>query len=257
MFKRLVSTVLLACIVVPTFFWAKDMIAVSVKPTSLASKVYDLAYSAKAKVLDLASDAQREAIDLEYQQIAEDIEATETLIASLESSPGNSRKVEALRLDLADLLRRRERAAAESAEHLASLDTERLEAEKYFLVKLRSRAAKEEWNSVSKIARIESSISSHASERQQEDLAALVNDFIEAVVMMDIESAKSLSTPELASEMSLARIRSMRRNTPLELEEGFELRTPEFGNHIEVWAGDKIASLCSKDGDWRFASAWD
>lgn len=256
MFKRLISGIFLVCIVAPAFFWVKDRTTESMRPDSLASKAYDTIYGIKSWFVDMTADAHQQEIKTEYDRIARDIAETESLLKELESTFSDSDRTRDLRSDLAALLQRRERALAGKNEQLLSLNAERLEAEKYFLVHLRSKTANEEWNSMARIARIEASMSDQVSRSEQSRIAAIVNDFVDAVATMDLDSVRSLSTPELGSELSLARIRSMRRNTPAELTSGFELRRTGNPKTIEVWSRTRIGIICSTDGKWMFAEAW-
>lgn len=256
--NRIISGVLLACIIVPTVFWAFDLIKVSVNPNSIASTIYDSAYATKKKILDMATEASRKNVEDEYAEIAADIEEIEQLLNGSDGNgPSlNSEQIVALRNELGDLLKRRESILDASTEQLLAMDKERLDAERYFLVKFRSKAVKEEWKSLSRIARIETAIAKHSTRFQQEKAAAVVNQFIDAVVEMNVDQVKELSSATLRKELGLARVRIMRRNTPAELESGFELR--EAGrNRLEVWAGEKIATLCSHDGSWLFEEAWE
>ena len=256
--KRIISGVLLACIIVPTVFWAFDLIKISVNPNSIASTIYDSAYATKKRILDMATEASRKSVEDEYAQIAADIEEIEQMLNGSDGDrPSlNSEQIVALRSELGDLLKRRESILDASTEQLLAMDKERLDAERYFLVKFRSKAVKEEWKSLSRIARIETAIAKHSSRFQQEKAAAVVNQFIDAVVEMDIDQVKELSSISLRKELGLARVRNMRRSSPAELESGFELR--EAGkNRLEVWAGDKIATLCSHDGSWLFEEVWE
>jgi hypothetical protein len=256
--KRIISGVLLACIIVPTVFWAFDLIKVSVNPNGIASTIYDSAYATKKKILDMATEASRQSVEDEYAQIAADIEEIEELLngSGGEGLGLNSDQIATMRSELGDLLKRRESILDASTEQLLAMDKERLDAERYFLVKFRSKAVKEEWKSLSRIARIETTIAKHSTRFQQEKAAAVVNQFIDAVVDMDIDQVKDLSSTSLRKELGLARVRNMRRNTPAELESGFELR--EAGrNRLEVWAGEKIAMLSSHDGSWLFEEAWE
>lgn len=257
--KRIISGVLLACIIVPTVFWAFDLIKVSVNPNSIASTIYDSAYATKKTILDMAAEASRKSVEDEYARIAADIEEIEQM---LNGSDGDgptldSEQLVALRSELGDLLKRRESILDASTEQLFAMDKERLDAEKYFLVKFRSRAVKEEWKSLTRIARMEITIAKHLSRFQQEKAAAVVNQFIDAVVEMNVDQVKELSATALRKELGLARVRTMRRNTPAELESGFELRQGGK-NRLEVWAGTKVATLCSQhDGSWLFEEAWE
>ena len=256
--NRIISGVLLACIIVPTVFWAFDLIKVSVNPNSIASTIYDSAYATKKKILDMATEASRKNVEDEYAEIAADIEEIEQLLNGSDGNgPSlNSEQIVALRNELGDLLKRRESILDASTEQLLTMDKERLDAERYFLVKFRSKAVKEEWKSLSRIARIETAIAKHSTRFQQEKAAAVVNQFIDAVVEMNVDQVKELSSVTLRKELGLARVRIMRRNTPAELESGFELR--EAGrNRLEVWAGEKIATLSSIDGSWLFEEAWE
>ena len=257
--KRIISGVLLACIIVPTVFWAFDLIKVSVNPNSIASTIYDSAYATKKTILDMAAEASRKSVEDEYAQIAADIEEIEQMLnGSDDDGPTlNSEQLLALRSELGDLMKRRESILDASTEQLLAMDKERLDAEKYFLVKFRSKAVKEEWKSLSRIARIETTIAKHSSRFQQEKAAAVVNQFIDAVVEMNVDQVKELSANALRKELGLARIRTMRRNTPAELESGFELRQAGK-NRLEVWAGTKVATLCSQHvGSWLFEEVWD
>jgi hypothetical protein len=258
--KRIIPGVLLACIIVPTFFWAFDLIKVSVNPNSIASTIYDSAYAAKKTILDMAAEHSRNSVDDEYAQIAVDIEEIEEMLNGSDGDGPtlNSEQLVALRSELGDLLKRRESILDATTEQLLAIDRDRLVAEKYFLVKFRSKAVKEEWKSLSRIARIENTIGKHSSRFQQEKAAAVVNKFIDAVVEMNVDQVKELSATGLQKELGLARIRSMRRNTPPELESGFELR--DAGKmRLQVWAGgEKVATLCSQhDGSWVFEEAWE
>lgn len=257
--KRIISGVLLACIIVPTVFWAFDLIKVSVNPNSVASTIYNSAYATKKTILDMAAEASRKSVEDEYAEIAADIEEIEQMLNGSDGDRPtlNSEQLVALRSELGDLLKRRESILDASTEQLLAMDKERLDAEKYFLVKFRSKAVKEEWKSLSRIARIETTIAKHSSRFQQEKAAAVVNQFIDAVVEMNVDQVKDLSANALRKELSLARVRTMRRNTPAELESGFELRQAGK-NRLEVWAGTKVATLCSQhDGSWLFEEVWD
>jgi hypothetical protein len=258
MMKRIISGVLLACIIVPTVFWAFDLIKVSVNANSIANTIYDSAYATKKKILDMATEASRQSVEAEYAQIATDIDEIEVLLNGADDGVPSlkSEQALALRSELEDLLKRRESILDASTEQLLAMDKERLDAERYFLVKFRSNAVKEEWKSLTRIARIETAIATHSTRFQQEKAAAVVNRFIDAVVQMNIDQLKELSSTALRKELGLARVRTMRRNTPAELESGFELR--EAGkNRLEVWAGEKIATLCAHDGTWVFEEAWE
>lgn len=257
--KRIISGVLLACIVIPTVFWAFDLIKVSVNPNSIASTIYDSAYATKKAILDMATEARRKSTEEEYAQIAADIEEIEQMLnGSGGDGPSmNSEQLVALRSELGDLLKRRESILDASTEQVLAMDKERLDAEKYFLVKFRSKAVKEEWKSLSRIARIETTIAKHSSRFQQEKAASVVNQFIDAVVELNVDQVKELSASVLRKDLGLARVRTMRRNTPAELESGFELRDAGR-NRLEVWAGEKIATLCSHDGSsWLFEEVWE
>lgn len=257
--KRIVSGVLLACIIVPTVFWAFDLFKVSVNPNSIASTVYDSAYATKKSIVDMATEFSRQSVEAEQSQIAIDIEEIELLLnGSNGDGPSlNSEQIVALRSEVGDLLKRRESILDASTEQLLAMDKERLDAERYFLVKFRSKAVKEEWKSLSRIARIETAIAKELTRAQQEKAAAVVNQFIDAVVEMNVDQVKELSYARLREDLGLARVRKMRRNTPAELESGFELREAE-SNRLEVWADDeKIATLGSHDGSWLFEEAWE
>jgi hypothetical protein len=257
MTKRFFSGVILACTLTLAYFWTADMRKDALNPNSVASTIYDSAYATKKKILDMATEANRQAIDSEYEQIVADIEEIEVLLNGPKADGQllNSEQTASLRVELAELIKRREAVLASNTDQLLAMDKERLEAERYFLVKLRSKAVKEEWKSLTRIARIESTIAKHSSRTQQERAAEVVNQFIDAVVDMDINAAKGLSTSSLRSQLGLARVRNMRRNTPAELESGFELRQAGK-NRLEVWAGGKIASLLADGETWLIEDAW-
>lgn len=255
--KRIISGVLLACVVVPTVFWAFDLIKVSVNPNSIASMLYDAAYATKKRILDMATEAGHKSVDDEYAQIAADIEEIEQMLSSDGDGPKlNPEKGEALRKELGDLLKRREDMLNAKTEQLAAMDKDRLDAERYFLLKFRSSYLKEEWKSVSRIARIETSLEKHSSRFQQEKAAAVVNQFIDSVVELNVDKVRNLCVSSLRKDLGLGRVRTMRRNTPAELENGFELRQAGR-NRLEVWAGAKVATLCSQhDGSWLVEEVW-
>jgi hypothetical protein len=254
--KRILSGVLLACIIVPTFFWAADLIKVSVNPDSIAATIYDSSYLTFKAIVDRAANHLRTEIDTEYEKITEDIENLENFLKDFSSrASANSPQMVALRNELDDLLRRRKAILKEREKQLFAMNQKRLDAEKYFLVKLRAKSQKEEWNSTWRVAELEKSLGEHSNRSDQEKAAAVVNDFIDAVVSLDVEQVKKLSSTTLRSEIGLSRVRNMRRSAPQELETGFELR--EAGDkRLEVWAGEKIALLCSSDGAWVFQDAW-
>jgi hypothetical protein len=257
--KRIISGILLSAIILPFLFWSFDLIKVSVNPNSIASAIYDSAYATKKTILDMAAEASRKSVEDEYAQIAADIEEIEQLLngSDGEGPTLNLEQLVALRTELGDLMKRRESILDARTEQLLAMDKERLDAEKYFFVKFRSKAVKEEWKSLSRIARIETTIAKHTSRFQQEKAAAVVNQFIDAVVEMNVDQVKELSATALRKELGLARVRTMRRNTPAQLESGFELRQAGK-NRLEVWAGKKVATLCSQhDGSWLFEEAWE
>ncbi len=233
MTKLIIACVLLVWIIVPTVFWTFDLIKVSVNPNSIASTLYDSAYATKKT--GMAAETIRKSVEDEYAQIAADIKEIEEMLngSEVDGPTLNSDQILALRSELGDLLKRRE-----SILHA-------------------STAVKEAWTSLSRLAQIETIIATHSGRFQHEKAAAVVNRFIDAVVAMDVDQVKALSAISLRKELDLARIRTMRRNTPDEVENGFELR--EAGkNRLEVWAGQKLATLCSQhDGSWRFEEAWE
>lgn len=256
--KKIVSGVLLACIVIPTCFWAFDLIKGSFNPNSLATKIYDSAYRFKKVILDMAAEGGRKSIEDEYQQIAMDIEEIEEMLGGKQGDGTtlNSDQLITLRKELDELRKRREVILDASTEQLLAMDKERLDAEKFFLIKFRSQAVKEEWRSLSRIVRIESNMAKHSSRLQQEKAAATVNKFIDAILEMNVDRCRELSGTALRIELGLARIRNLRKNLPSELENGFDLR--EGGkNRLEVWAGTKkVSTLSQQDGSWVIEEAW-
>jgi hypothetical protein len=254
--KRILSGVLLACIIVPTFFWAFDLIKVSVNPNSIAATIHDSSYLTYKSIVDRAAAHLRTDIEGEHAQISKDIENIEKLMTeSSAGQPVDKTRMAAWRDELEKLLARRKAILEARSEQLFVMDQQRLEAERYFIVKLRANAAKEEWNSLYRIVEIEGSIAKRTDRNDHEHAASVVNEFIDAVISLDLNQAKKLASKTLRDELGLSRVRAMRRNAPSELEKGFELR--EAGaQRIEVWAGEKIAVLCSQDGTWVLEDAW-
>jgi len=209
----------------------------------------------------MAAEGGRKGLEEEYDQIAADIEQIEQMFKGPDCDGSNlsSEQLLALRSELGDLLKRRESILAARTEQLLAMDKERLDAERYFLVKFRTNAIKEEWKSISRMAQIETNMANHSNHLQREKAAAVVNQFIDAVVEMNIDKVKKLSATALRKELGLARVRSMRRNTPAELDTGgFDLRQAGK-NRLEVWTGQKkILTLCSEyDGNWLIEQAWE
>jgi hypothetical protein len=257
--KRIISGVLLACIIVPTVFWAFDLIKVSVKPNSIASTIYDWSYALKKLTLDLAIESKREGLEKEDEEIAADSAAIQQDLTLLPDDGGllHSEKSRALHSELGEVLNRRGSNLDANKEQLLAMEKEQVAAERYFLEQFRREALKTEWQALSRIIRTETNIARHANRLQHKDAAAVVNQFIDAVAEMNVDQVKELSATALRKELGLARVRTMRRNTPAELESGFELR--EAGkNRLDVWAGSKVATLCSQhDGSWLFEEAWE
>ncbi len=259
MMKKIMSGVLLACIIIPTCFWAFDLIKLSVNPNSIATRIYDSAYRFKKGILDMVAEAGRKSLEDEYKQIATDIDEIERILGEKhgDGPPLNSQQLTALRKELDELRKRREGILKATTEELLKIDKDRLLAEQYFLVKLRSQAVKEEWKSLSRIVTIEANMADHSSRLQQEKAAATVNKFIDGILEMNVDQCRELSGSGLRQHLSLARVRNLRKNAPPELENGFEIRDGGK-NRLEVFAGTKkVSTLTQHDGSWVIEEAWE
>ncbi len=257
--KRILSGVLLCCIIVPTCFWAFDLIKVSVNPNSIATRIYDSAYRFKKMILDMVAEGWRKTLEDEYKQIVEDIDVIENILGGKpgDSPPLNSEALTALRKELDELRKRREVILNASTEELLKIDKERLQAEQHFLVKLRSHSVKEEWKSVTRMVTIEANMAKHSSRLQQEKAAATVNKFIDAVLAMNVDQCRELSGSGLRQNLSLARVRKLRASAPPELEDGFEIRDGGK-SRLDVFAGTKkVSTLTQQDGSWVLEEAWE
>ena len=253
MIGRIISGLILACILIPTFFWAVDYFGSSVKPENFGKMLYDAANKASKVVRDLAAESIRKSVIAQQDKVSAEVEEIELRLAS----SGNLKLTESARVEIQNLLERMKAHKKALAKQLVEMDQARLESERYALLSIQAKALKTEWNCRIRIVTIESSLAEQASIEERESAAAAFNDFFESIVSKNFEAARKISSVDFQSKLNLKRLTSMSRNIPKELELGFVLRQSKEPNKLEAWVGEsRIATLASLDGKFVVEDAW-
>lgn len=250
--RKIISGVVLACIIIPSFFYFKDLIVASVNSDQIAMSVYDSLYRFKHYFIDLVGDAQYRLLDAEYARNSDRIATIERLLPELDPEQAAT-----ARSELSELTNRCEIILDEQAKMLAEINKDRIEAEQYFLVRRRGMSTQQDFDSLYKIVRLQALIRNQFSRMQTARVAEVFTQFLDSLEHLDVEQSRLLVTPDLRTSITKSEVRRLRSTLPEELENGFELRRSDLANSIEVHAGKKLATLMSDDGkNWVITSVW-
>ncbi|MDA7951202.1 MAG: hypothetical protein MPJ24_06905 [Pirellulaceae bacterium] len=255
--KRIISGILLACIIVPTFFWAKDMVTGSVSLKTLSRQLFDTTYKVKKDLLRLVSQSYVDEIANDEEQLASDIDAFEELITEMKGDGIDSERVDQLEGEVTKLIQRMDDSLFGRRSTQTQIDEERLKAEMYFLEKNRRDALRRELRQMVEIVELQNRLGKNKAHLVKSKAADVVNRFLDAVIENDVETARELANSSLKNSLDLPRIRRLRKSIPDQLFDGFELR--DLGDwRLQVWAGEVVGTLStSEETGWRFDTVWE
>jgi len=252
--KRILSGLLVACIFVPTFFWAKGEIAEGVDVNKVCRAMSEAWDRFGAWLTDKSGDAYQDEISREDAKLAVDVADGDKDIADMRAA-GETAQASAAKAALAQMVREREAVQDLRRAHLQNLNAKRLANEEFKLMKVRSEAAHKVWTSTRKVVERQADLARGQQQASEKKLAALVNAVLNAVEGGKAADVRALCSPALRPLVTDERLQKMHSGMPTT---GFTLKPAVPGRAYEVLfdGSKKMLSLTYENGEWLVAEMW-
>jgi hypothetical protein len=250
--QKIVSGVVLVCIVLPTAYWFWGTLRESVDPDKVVISLYDSIQSIQRLFNNVVGDAKYRQLDDELARNNERIVELEELLTEL-----NPEQSHAYRSELNQIEIRCEQIFVEQAEILDALNRQRIEDEKIAILQRRKENNENDIRSLDRVVRLEWQLQNQFSMVQNKKAAEVFSRFIESVSEQNVEQAQALVVPKLRNTITVSMLNRLQSAIPEVVENGFELRKSNIANAVEVHAGTKLATLLSEDGKtWLITEIW-
>lgn len=233
--KRIMSGVILTCVLVPTIFWARDMITGSCDSNKAVRAAREWVDKGIAWSDDKTAAAYEAEIDAEDAKLAAD--ADEVAAAN---DPDDAR---------VRLLNERHEVLEDKKKHLSRLNAKQLASEEHKLMKVRDEAAQKQWASTQKIAALNARMTRYQRAADEKQMAQVVNAFLDAVEGGKAVEAAALCVSELKPKVTKAKVAALARAMP---SGGFGFKEVTSAREYKAMFGDRaMLTLVLRDGRWR------
>lgn len=250
--KRIVSGLILACILVPTFFWAKDMIAPHVRRSAIGRWLSETWQDAGAWIEEQAAIDTDEKILEEEERLNLAIEETSAVLRALGDTwdPKKKAEIQAYR---SHLIQERKEILDRKRKRQYRVNVKRLEAEQFKQDRVRERAVREQWASTEKMVQILLAMSKEEKRVEEEQLAALVNALLDDVEDLNVAAVRERCVPEVKPAITRDRLKKAKRALAMSAKEEFKFEATGDGAFNVLFGGSRKLALTRRGQEWQVA----
>lgn len=207
--KRIASGLILACFLVPSVMYIRDLFTGAINVPNVARAMSESAVHVKAWFTDQEAKAYEAEIAAEAERLAVDVKDTQALLASMPSG----RRGE-LERHLAGLIKEREAVLDVMNAHLDNLNASRLAYAEFFLMKARSENVRRQTPHARTVLDLRMRQEQSAAVRLERQLAKLVNSFLDAVEQDDFQEVRDSCAKGLRPSLTREKIRLLAKTAP-------------------------------------------
>ncbi|MBX3397689.1 MAG: hypothetical protein KF873_03025 [Gemmataceae bacterium] len=252
--SKVVSGVLLACVVIPSVLFMRDYTAGTANTKKIAHEAVKLCDQVTTWFIDKAGDDMIDELEAEQVRLQADIDETNTALGELRATSAPSSEVDSVARLLGSLMADRENVLAMKAKNVQKVNARRIEAEQVKILMERQRSSEAQFESARKIVKLTLNSRGYDRKAEAKKVAAVLDAFLDALELGQSDP-KSLATPALQNELTPAKLKSLRKTAP---EGQYRLNPGKSEGEVEAVFGDRPLLTLTRTGDsYRVCKVWE
>lgn len=252
--SKVVSGVLLACVVVPSVLYLRDYAAGTANTKRIAHEAVKICDQVTAWVIDKAGDDMIDELKAEEARLQADIDETNKALAELRATGAPSSEVDSVARLLGSLMADREDVLAMKEKNVQKVNARRIENEQIKIMKERQRSSEAQYESARKIVWLTLNSRGFDQKAATKKAAAVVDAFLDALEMGQLDP-KTLASPALQNELTPAKLKSLRKTAP---EGQYRFNPGKAEGEMEAVFGDRPLLTLARTGDsYRVCKVWE